>query len=180
MQIKHSEYFRKEIVTVRQDRGSLWECILVQPLWRTEWRCCRIYIQRHRTLRLISRKQSLFVRALTQQIHIQRLSPEGSGELSFILFLPLCPPYMVTALLQAYWVQSGLCICVDRVIGPCCFSHFKEVPVTFLGGRGPAMLLQSFLKKLKMELPYGSSHRGSVEMNLTSIHEDIVSIPGLA
>ena len=26
----------------------------------------------------------------------------------------------------------------------------------------------------------GSSHRGSVEMNLTSIHEDTCSIPGLA
>ena len=27
---------------------------------------------------------------------------------------------------------------------------------------------------------FGSSHRGSVEMNLTSIHEDVGSIPGLA
>ena len=34
-----------------------------------------------------------------------------------------------------------------------------------------------FLKKLKIE---GSSHRGSVVMNLTSIHEDMGSILGLA
>ena len=30
------------------------------------------------------------------------------------------------------------------------------------------------------KLNFGSSYRGSVEMNLTSIHEDACSIPGLA
>ena len=36
-----------------------------------------------------------------------------------------------------------------------------------------------FLIFLKM-VPLGSSHWGAVEMNLTSIHEDQGSIPGLA
>ena len=41
--------------------------------------CCRTYdVQRDGTLSLTSGKQ-LFVLALTQQIHIQRLSPERSG-----------------------------------------------------------------------------------------------------
>ena len=30
------------------------------------------------------------------------------------------------------------------------------------------------------EIEIGSSHHGSVETNLTSIHEDVCSIPGLA
>ena len=51
--------------------------------------------------RLISRKQCLFMPALARQIHVQRLSPEHSEEMPFILFLPLCPLFMVTYSLTA-------------------------------------------------------------------------------
>ena len=34
--------------------------------------------------------------------------------------------------------------------------------------------------KIIKNVEYGSSHHGSVVMNLTSIHEDAGSIPGLA
>lgn len=37
--------------------------------------CCRTYVQRNETLRGFARKQRLFVPALAQWIHIQRLSP---------------------------------------------------------------------------------------------------------
>ena len=45
------------------------------------WRTC---IQRVGTLRLIARKQCLFVPALAQQIHIQRLSPGAQQGTAFI------------------------------------------------------------------------------------------------
>ena len=64
-------------------------------------KCCRTYVQRDGTWRLISRKQCLFVLALAQWIHIQRLSPMHGGELPFILFLLFCPPYVVTCSLTA-------------------------------------------------------------------------------
>ena len=39
---------------------------------------------------------------------------------------------------------------------------------------------QGYCEDLRMHIKYGSSHCGSVDMNLTSIHEDVVLIPGLA
>ena len=67
---------------------------------------CRILIERDRTPRLFTRKQCLFVLALAQWIHIQRLSPECSGALSYIpsiispfIFWSLCPHYKITYIL---------------------------------------------------------------------------------
>ena len=68
--------------------------------------CCRILVQRNGTPRLFARKQHFFVPALAQQIHIQRLSPEHSGALSYVpsvifpfTFWSLCPPYEITYIL---------------------------------------------------------------------------------
>ena len=43
-----------------------------------------------------------------------------------------------------------------------------------------AALEKAKRKKKKKKIPFRSSHCGSVEMNLISIHEDKGSIPGLA
>ena len=52
------------------------------------------------------------------------------------------------------------------------------VPSTFLLTLLQYLLIKKLLPVLN--LTYRSSHRGSVEMNLTSIHEGAGSIPGLA
>lgn len=65
---------------------------------------CRILTQRDGTLRLFfARKQRLFMLALAQRIHIQRLSPECSRALSYIPSIifsftlwTLSPPYKIT------------------------------------------------------------------------------------
>lgn len=67
------------------------------------WNCWRILVQRDGTLRLFDKKQHLFMPALAQQIHIQRLSPESNGALFYtpsvifpFTFWSLCPPYKIT------------------------------------------------------------------------------------
>ena len=42
------------------------------------------------------------------------------------------------------------------------------------------MTLLLVTQTFKIALSFGSSHGGAMEMNLTSIHEDSGSIPGLA
>ena len=51
---------------------------------------------------------------------------------------------------------------------------------SFPWGRCLRMELLSCKVDLFLKSPHGSSHRDSAETNLTSIHEDAGSIPGLA
>ena len=60
-----------------------------------------------------------------------------------------------------------------------CFWAYYAVPLIYFPILAPPHYVQIPKTYLKISL-HGSSHCGTVETNLTSIHEDVGSIPGLA
>ena len=59
-------------------------------------------------------------------------------------------------------------------------NNFLTYVPTYLFSQNPSLNGPPVFHLEKFNFIQGSSHRGSAEINLTSIHEDSSSIPGLA